>query len=499
MSKQSKTEPCAVSAVRWSALSKYGALAVQFAVSLLLARILSPESFGLIGMATVMTGFAATLKNLGFSAAIIQRDDIDHALLSTLFWVNLACSALIMLVLILSSPLVGWVYHDDRVPALVAALSLNIVINSFCTVPSALLQRRLEFKKLALREVGGVIASGVVGVSCAIAGLGVWSLVAANLAASLSNLALLNMVEPFWPTLTLDGARLKECLNFGLNITGFNVFNYFMRNSDNLIVGVFLGPVALGYYSLAYKFMLLPRDSISNVITRVLFPKLSNLKKDDEGLASVFLRAIGCTALITFPAMAGLAILADPFVRVFLGDKWLPAVPVIAILAPVGAFHSLATMVGQIYLAKGRADWMFKWGVGVSFVFMFSFLSGMRWGVVGVASCYLVANVLLCIPVFSIPFTLVQSLTIERLWQTIKPLALATLLMAVGLKALLLLIDWKIGQVHPGAVLAVSVVVGMTLYSVILCFTQPRSLDDCFAVLGRRPPCVVPFATVIRR
>lgn len=162
------------SAVRWSALSKYGAQGMQFVVSIVLARILAPEYFGLLGMATVVTGFVKVFKNLGFGSVIIQRKEIDDKLLSTLFWVNLGVCILITGVLLGLAPLAAMMYSDPRVTALVMVLSLNFIVTGFSTIPSSLLQRRLQFKKLAIREVGGVIVSGATAITMALLGFGVW-------------------------------------------------------------------------------------------------------------------------------------------------------------------------------------------------------------------------------------------------------------------------------------------------------------------------------------
>lgn len=462
-------------AIRWSAASKYGAMLVQFAVSLLLARLLAPEYFGLLGMATVVTGFAKTLKSLGFNAVIIQRKDMDHALLSTLFWGNLAFCSLVTILLILASPIASWIYQDSRVAPLVAVLALNIFLNSFCTVPSSLLVRKLEFKKLAVREIGGVVASAIVGVSFALADFGVWALVFSTTASSLTIVVMLNVVEPFWPSLTLDRTRLKECLKFGLNITGYNIFSFFSKNADNLIIGVFLGPLALGYYSLAYRFMRLLRDSVSRLISRVLFPKLSELQDDDNKLAKAFLRTVCGVALFTFPAAIGLALLAGPLVEAFLGTKWMPAVPAISSLAIVGAIQSLTVLSGPIYLAKQRADWMFRWGIVVSIAYVLAFLLGVNWELNGVAWCYMVANVILVVPEFMIPFKLVDGLTMRRLLMALAPFVFATIVMTVVLAPISFFVNRSIG---PEYGLGISMAVGAFTYITTMMFLRPPAVDD---------------------
>lgn len=402
------------SSVRWSAFSKYGAQGVQFVISMVLARLLAPEYFGLLGMATVITGFVKVFKNLGFGSSIVQRKEVSDDLLSTLFWINLGVCLLVGVIVLGISPLAAWMYDDPRVMPIIAVLSINFVFSGFTMVPTALLQRRMEFKKLAIREIGGVLAAGLTAIPLAWMGWGVWALVGSTLASSFIQMVLINLAVPFWPRLVYDRQGLSECLKFGLNITGFNIFNYFARNADNLIIGLFLGPTALGFYSLGYKLMLLPRDSVTRVISRVLFPKLSKLQDDDERLADVYLRATSAIAFVTFPLMAGLAVLAEPFVQVVLGEKWLPAVPLIQLLAPVGALQSIGSVSGQLYTARGHTGKLFAVGVLSGILRTLGFLCGVPWGVQGVAVSYCITSALVFLGNHWYAFTLVETLSLRR-------------------------------------------------------------------------------------
>jgi len=469
------------SGVRWSALSKYGAQGMQVVVSLVLARLLAPEYFGLLAMATVVTGFVNVFKNLGFASAIIQRKTIDARLLSTLFWVNLGMCLLVTGVLVGISPAAAWVYDDPRVAPIVAVLSINFLLAGFTMIPTAVLTRRMAFNKLAVREIAAVIVGGTTSITLAAFGWGVWALVAGSLADSAAQMVLINLLSPFRPRLVFDGQGLRECLGFGLNLTGFNIFNYFARNADNFIIGIFLGPVALGYYALAYKLMLLPRDAVTNVVTRVLFPAFSRMQGDDERLANAYLRTCGAIAFVTFPMMAGLAVIARPFVEVVLGDKWLPAVPLIWILAPVGMLQSVWSTAGQIFLAKGRADWQFRWGVLAGLIIVGSFVLGLPWGVVGVASAYALACFALAIPGFYLPFSLVGGLRIRHLVRTLLPYGFSASAMALLVGTSQYVLE-RLG-LAPTAFLALSVALGMFTYFFLTLWIRPPAVADLSKLL----------------
>jgi len=403
---------------------------MQFAVSLLLARLLAPEHFGLLGMAMVVSGLVKRCSNLGFRAAIVQRKEIDELFLTTVFWTNLAVFSSVGIVLCLLSPAIATLYQEPQVQRILVALAFNFVIVAFSAVPSALLQRDLRFKSLAMRELLGTLIGGIVAIVLALLGWGVWALVLSTLSVSLTHAIVLNWILPTPMAFRYDGKRLREALSFGLHLTGSDIFNYLARNADNLIIGVAFGPAALGFYTFAYRLMLLPRDSLTQVVNRVLFPKLCREQNDDRAMASISLRACSAIAFISFPLMAGLALLAEPFTLVVVGEKWLPAVPLLWILAPLGALQSLGPMATYLILAKGRSDISFYWSIINGTFLMGSFALGSLWGILGVAAVYAIAS-LIIIPIsFIIAYRLVEGLSFKHLLQALAPYFIATCAMS---------------------------------------------------------------------
>jgi PST family polysaccharide transporter len=469
------------SAVRWSAVSKYGAQGVHVVVSLVLARLLAPEYFGLLGMATVITGFVKVFKNLGFNTAIVQRKTTGPDLLSTLFWVNLAVCLVVAGVVAGIAPLAASMYQDPRVAPIVAVLAVNFVMAGFTMIPTALLTRQMAFHKLAVREIAGIAVDGTTSIALALCGWGVWALVAGTLAGHAAQMVLINLVCPFRPRLAFDKQGLKECLGFGLNLTGFNIFNYFARHADNLIIGIFLGPVALGYYALAYKLMLLPRDSVTNVVARVLLPAFSRMQDDDERLAKAYLRTCGAIAFVTFPMMAGLAVVARPFVEVVLGEKWLPAVPLIWILAVFGALQAVTVVRGHLFLAKGRADLHFAWGVIISFLSVCGFFAGLPWGVRGVALAYVITSLTITVPAHRSAFKLVKGLRLRDLGRALAPQASATLAMSALVSTFARWLEAY--GAHSLSILAICVPVGVITYTVIVVCSCSAGFADLLNLL----------------
>jgi PST family polysaccharide transporter len=238
------------------------------------------------------------------------------------------------------------------------------------------------------------------------------------------------------PQWIFEWAEVKTVSSYSLNLTGYSIFNYFIRNADNLLIGRYLGAQELGYYHLAYRILWYPLGTISGVIGRVMFPTYAQIQEDDARFRRAYLKVARSIALLTFPMMLGLLVLAEPFILTMFGTQWSPVILLVMILAPVGLVQAIGTTVGAIYLAKGRTDWMFKWGIGTGILAMTAFVIGLQWGIIGVATAYAIVSILiLAYPNFSIPFKLIH-LRVSELWLAIRRPLLSSLLMALTMRGL---------------------------------------------------------------
>ncbi len=377
-----------ISGLSWSFASQGVKQVSQFIITAILARLLSPGDFGLIGMATVFTGFVAMVNEMGVSGALIQKQDVDERHYSSVFWLNIVVGTLMMLAMIaVSAPIAGF-YNKPELGPILRLLSVNFVIASFSIVQQTLFQKHLDFKKLAIVETVAVIVAGAVGIYSALHGKGAWSLVYQMLALTLTTMVMLWVLSSWKPKFIVSLAAIKDIFHFSANLAGFNIVNYFARNVDYLLIGKFLGAEALGFYTLAYKLMLYPLQNISSVIGKVMFPALSTIQNDVAKVRQVYLKMIRAIAMVTFPMMFGLFAVAPEFVAVIYGSRWTEAVPLIRILCICGLFQSIGTTIGNIYMSQGRADLQFKLQLlGTAIVTIFV-LIGLRWGIVGVAACY---------------------------------------------------------------------------------------------------------------
>ena len=398
-----------VSGLGWTSVTQIGKQGLQFIISIVLARILSPEDFGLLGMVLVFTGFAALFGELGFGAALIQRNTLEEKHYSSIFWLNLAFGIMLTGLILFLAPLIAEFYNEPLLIPLTSIIAINFFVSSLGIVQNALLNRNMNFRLIAFVETISVLVAGGVAIFLSWAGYGVWSL-GWQLVITTTI-----MVIGFWtvnswrPKLIFDWQAVKELLSFSGNLLGFNAFNYWSRNADNLLVGRFLGTGELGIYTRAYITMLLPISQVTNVFSRVMFPALSRVQHDKVRVKRIYLRAIGMIALVSFPMMMGLFVLAEPVILTLYGSKWIRVVSVIQILSLVGMVQSIVASVGWIYQSQGRTDWMFKWGLLVGTLGVFSFVVGIIWGTVeAVALAYAIVNILLLYWNFSIPGKLID-------------------------------------------------------------------------------------------
>jgi len=472
----------AISGVKWSSISQFGRQGMQLVTTVILARLLSPSDFGLIAMVMVVIGFVALFNDMGTAAAIIQKKNLSEKILSSVFWVNVAFGVLAMAVLFVLSPLAASFYHEQRVTPFLRVLSLTFFISGLGILQQAILERNLAFNKLAKLEIIATLFGSIVGISAAMHGYGAWSLVYQTLAIVTMTTVLLWAYSAWRPRFIFHWLEVKLVSSYSLNLTGFNVFNYFARNADYLLIGRFLGAQNLGYYTLAYNIMLYPLQNISSVIGRVMFPVFSRIQNDAAIFRSAYLKVASAIALITFPMMIGLWVVAEPFVLTVFGLTWSPVILLLMILAPVGLAQSIGTTVGTIYQAKGRTDWMLRWGVVAGLLVILSFVIGLQWGIVGVATAYAVVSVILIYPGFAIPFKLINMPVRDLLSVLARPFfcSLTMFFPLLGLKYVLPI------SLSDAMALAILVTSGIIIYLILSWILNREQLLELLGLIKKK-------------
>jgi len=419
--------------ILWTGISRLSTQLFHFIIIVILARLLTPEDFGIVGLAAIFLGFITTINELGLSAAIVQRKEIDELHLSTSFWASVFAGITLFVIVILASPFVADFFQEDIVQPILIVSAIGLIIGSFIVVHQALLEKSLSFKKLTIAEVCAAVVSGIVSVFLAISGYGVWSLVFGGLFGSFISVIILWKIVAWRPSLRFSFARFKELFGFGSHVMGSRVLNYIDSNVDYLVVGKLLGISALGYYSFAYHLIMFPLNRISTMVTRVTFPAFSTIQDDNDTSRKGYLKVVQYISLITFPMLAGMFVVAPEFVVVVYGAKWAPMILPLQILCLAGAIHSVGHTVGTILLSKGRADIQFKWNVFSAIVLPIAVIIGVNYGIAGVAVAITVMAVLL-FPIIQTITNKLIDLSMFSYFKAIYPAIIGSIALIVGVE-----------------------------------------------------------------
>src|SRR5690554_1741922 len=421
-----------VAGLAWSTAARVFQQVIQFTLSVILARLLVPEDFGLVGMVAVFLGFAALFGEFGFSSALVYQPDLRPIHSVSIFWINILAGVLIAALFWVSAPYIARFYDAPALERITQVIGLNFVLSASSIVPLALLRRSMSFNRIAVLNVTAALVAGGVAILLAYMGLGAWAIVTQGLVSATSTSLLALALAGWRPRLQFSVSAVRELLGYSSNLVGFGFVNYWARNADNLLIGKFLGSFALGIYSRAYTLMLLPISEVISVLSTVMFPALSSIQQDKARVKSIYLRAMPMIALVAFPMMLGLIVVAEPFVLTLFGERWIAVAPLLRILCVVGVIQSMCSPTGWIYTSQGRTDWMFWWGIGGSGTLIVGIVVGVLHGTAqAVAFCYLLANVLTCYPCIAIPGRLIDLRFSEVARSVQGPLLCATLMAAI--------------------------------------------------------------------
>jgi O-antigen/teichoic acid export membrane protein len=453
-----------VTGVLWSAGASVTQQILNFGVTVVLARLLLPADFGLVATIAIFTGFVSLFVDFGLSAALIQRPSLTERHRSSAFWMNLAIGAALGALVASLAPGLARFFDEPRLVDLTLVLSLNFVIGSLGIVQSALLQRSMEFRRLGAINTGSAAVGGAAAIAMAVTGLGVWSLIGQLIASAGSRTMLLWLTSDWRPRWLLDRKAMNELWRYSSGVAGFNAVNYWARNADNFLIGKFVGPAALGIYSRSYNLMLLPIQQISAVTSRVMFPALARIQSDPQRVKRAYLRAVGIIGLLSFPVLAGLFVVAKPFVLTLYGPRWADVVPVLQILCVAGLMQPVASTVGWLYQSQGRTDLLFRWGFIASCVLVCGFVIGIHWGVKGVATGYAIATYGVLYFTFAIPGRLI-GMKVSEVFGTLS----GALLSALGMAGVV----WGVGTLLPAdwpswAALITLFAVGVVAYAILI-------------------------------
>jgi len=390
----------AISGIRWTSVSSVSVAVIKLVQFAVLAHYLSPRDFGLMAIVMTLIGFSALFIDLGISAAIVHKQDINEVELSSLYWLNMLVSIVLFLVVVGIAPLAASFYEEPELIAMLRWLGLTFIISGIGNQFTVLLQKKLKFKELSIMHVLSSATGFVVALYMSIEGFGVYSLVAAAIVDALivTTLSLFLGFRLHRPRMVFNLSQIKPMISFGLFQMGERSVNYLNGQFDILLIGKLFGPEVLGVYSIAKNISNKPYQIINPILNKVTFPIMSKVQDDDSRLRKIYLSAIDYLCSVNFPIYILIIMLSGGIILTFFGDRWTGAIVILQILSGYRMFTSFGNPIGSLQLAKGRADLGFYWNFALFLFIPVVIFIGSFWGLVGVASSLLLLQMILFFP-----------------------------------------------------------------------------------------------------
>ena len=345
-----------VSGLFWSFIDDFAKLGITFVSGIILARLLTPREYGLIGMTTIFIAISQSFIDSGFRQALIRKGDCTQADYSTVFYFNLFVSFIFYLLLFVFAGTIGQFFKEPKLPAIIRVLGIGLIINALTLVQQTQLIKDINFRLQTRISVISAIISGIIGITMAYTGYGVWSLVATTLSGSFVTMLLLWLWRKWRPSLLFSWASFKEMFAFGSRLLISGLIDTVYRNIYNLIIGKYFSAADLGYYTRAVTFTNLPSQNLTGVVQRVSYPVLTTMQDDPQRLRAAYRKLIQNTMLISFVLMLGMAAVAEPMVITLVGEQWRPSIDYLQLLCFVGMFYPLHAINLNMLKVKGRSD-----------------------------------------------------------------------------------------------------------------------------------------------
>lgn len=472
----------ATSAVIWSGVERLSAQLIRFVIGVILARLLMPAEFGLIGMLGIFMGVALVFSNCGFGDGLIQKQNTTHRDECSVFFANVAFGTLAALILYLAAPWIAAFYRQPILVSLARLMAVDVVINSFGIIQTMLLTKEIDFKTQLKASVLSTVLSGGIAVTMAMRGSGVLSLAAQILIGDALRVILLWTFHDWRPTRAFSLTSLRELLPFGSKMFASGLLNTIFTEIYSLVIGRVYTPTALGLFTRAKQMQQLPVDNLCGIVGRVAFPVFAAVQQDKAQLKRGVRKAAKGLVLINFPLMTGLAVTAHPLVLVLLTKKWEACVPYIQLLCVGGVLYPLSLIHLNALAAMGRSDLFLRLEIIKKIVLAVSVAVTFRYGV----KALLVGDI--AVSIFS---TWINSRYSARLFDYPWKEQLFDLLPYAGISALMGACVWGVGLFPIGGCLGqllVQVFTGVAVYVLGCRFCRLSAFSEACEVVSSRIP-----------
>ena len=373
-----------VKGVAWTSLDQVTALTLGFIFEVILARLLSPSDYGLLAMIAVFNAVALTFVNSGFGSALVRKPDMTDNDTTTAFCFNIVVGIISAAILCLIAPYVAIFYDKPILASLLRVESLILIILSFSVVQFSQLSRRLDFKSKMIVNMTAQIIAGIVSITAAYRGFGVWSLVLKLIVNSLITVIMLWVMSPWKPRGKWDKKSLKYLWGYGSKLLASGVLNTVFGNIYPIVIGKFFSAAELGYYGRARGYAGLPSQGLTSVLQQVTFPVLSRIQGETERLANSYRRMLRFSVFVLFPVMIGMAALAYPLVVTLVTDKWAPCVPYLQVVCFASMWYPVHAINLNLLQVKGRSDLFLKLEIIKKAVILLAVFICVPFGVMGI-------------------------------------------------------------------------------------------------------------------
>lgn len=461
-----------ISGAKWSAIATVIIIGLGLVQMTVLARIIDNHQFGLLTVSLVIIALADTLSDFGIANSIIQRKEISHLELTTLYWLNVGLGLVVCVAVFLLSDLIGDVLNNPDLAPLIKTLSLAFVVIPHGQQFRALMQKELEFNKIGMIETSAVLA----GFTFTVVSAHFWPLAMTAILGYLVNSAVRTLLFGYFgrkiyrPGLHFSLASVAPNLRFGAWLTADSIINYLNTNLSTLVLARILGAGVAGGYNLAYNVAVVPPMKLNPIITRVLFPAFAKIQDDTEKLRVNFYKLLSVVGIINFPALLGLMVVSNNCVPLVFGEKWNSIIPVLQLLCVVGLLRSVGNPIGSLLMAKARVDISFKFNVFKTFMFIPAIvIGGQMAGAIGVTLGFLLVQIINTILSYFVMIKPVLGSSYRQyilsLWLPFY-LSLPTLVVSYALGLLLK------GQLALGMLLAVQIAAGVLAFVVMIVLSR---------------------------
>lgn len=463
-----------LSGLMWTFLERIGAQGVSFVVSMVLARLLLPEEYGMISLVLVFINLANVFVSSGLGESLIQKEDATEEDFSTIFYISLGLSALIYLILFVSSDYIADFYRMPLLSPVIKVFALKLPISAISTVQHAYVSKHMMFKKFFFSTLGGTIFSGVVGIGLALGGFGVWALVAQYLTNTVIDTIVLFFTVPWHPKLLFSKESGKCLFSFGWKLVVANLINHIYIELRSLIIGRMYSAADLAYYNRGNQLPSLAITNIDAAIGKVIFPTMVKVKDSPEHLKAVSRRAMKTTTFLIFPVMMGCAIVANELITVLFTTKWIMAVPYLRLACVFYACQPIQTTNWQIIKACGRSDICFKLELIKKTIGITLILISMKFGVFAIAASASAFGIISMVINMLPNRKLIQYSFKEQMRDFLQPMLYSLIMGAVVFAV-------SLAPIPTFPKLLFEVFVGVVVYVVVACLVKD---DVFFFILG---------------